>query len=65
MTSQLGCTWSPTEEFDGALLARIPYAAPPQYCHDCEVPDGALHHPGCDMEVCAACGGQCITCGCH
>ena len=34
-------------------------------CHDCEVPPGALHHPGCDVERCPNCGGQLISCDCR
>jgi len=34
-------------------------------CHDCGVPEGALHRPGCDMERCPFCGGQLITCSCQ
>lgn len=33
-------------------------------CHDCGAPPGGLHHLGCDMERCPACGHQLISCGC-
>jgi hypothetical protein len=33
-------------------------------CHDCDVPEGALHQVGCDMERCPFCGGQLISCRC-
>ena len=32
-------------------------------CHDCDVDEGQLHLPGCDMERCPFCGGQLISCG--
>lgn len=34
-------------------------------CHDCGVAPGALHHPGCDIQQCAVCGRQMMTCGCR
>lgn len=36
----------------------------PEFCHDCAVPLGAFHHPGCDSEACPGCGGQAIACDC-
>jgi hypothetical protein len=37
---------------------------PPDMCHDCNVPLGGVHHPGCDVERCPACLGQALGCPC-
>lgn len=33
-------------------------------CSGCGVQPGALHLENCDLEPCAACGGQRLSCGC-
>lgn len=56
---------------------RIPYKSEKRYgpeymidspdkrCHDCNCKNGGLHHPGCDMEECPACGMQALSCDCE
>ena len=46
-------TWDTTLERD---LAR---------CGDCRVKEGQYHLDGCDLEHCAECGGQRISCTCN
>ena len=33
-------------------------------CGDCGCKVGQFHHPGCDVERCPKCHGQCISCDC-
>jgi len=65
MTLGLPCT---EDEYviGGEICPRIPYSADREReCHDCAVPPGAFHHPGCDDERCPVHPGrQSISCGC-
>ncbi len=47
-----------------ASALRTPPAGEDHTCHDCGVKQGELHDLGCDMERCAHCGRQWISCGC-
>lgn len=38
---------------------------PTRRCHDCNALPGQVHHHGCDMEECPACGDQSISCDCR
>jgi hypothetical protein len=72
MNDQVSCA-VPTITIDGVPYDRVRYVdtdrldgdtGDPKPCPDCWAPDGTLHHPGCDVEECPACGGQGIGCGC-
>jgi hypothetical protein len=60
MAHGVGCTY---HQFDGEP-PRLPNLTEAK-CHDCHCPQGTFHHPGCDAERCAVCGGQAISCDCH
>jgi hypothetical protein len=52
-------------ELNLPLGARLPYDG--QFgpkCGGCTAKVGEPHEPGCDLEDCAVCGGQAISCGC-
>lgn len=62
-------------EIDGRAYLRVPYLAGkdvwpshrhplPEFCHDCCVALGQLHHLGCDMEACPCWGEQFMMSGC-
>jgi hypothetical protein len=73
MTVAEGCVTTPIT-IKGRAYANVRFGTEPGYrkrrgrpvarCGDCNVVMGAVHHHGCDMEVCPRCRGQAILCGC-
>jgi hypothetical protein len=41
-----------------------PFGDMTERCGDCNVPKGAVHHHGCDLEQCPNCYSQALSCGC-
>lgn len=64
MKEGVACTLDIYNDFsDGEVRERLPNDSGTM-CHDCNAPDGGLHHPGCDAERCPGCGEQAISCEC-
>ncbi len=69
MTDADGCSDRPLK-IEGRSYQPVRHGREPgmkgvrNRCHDCYVLPGQVHHHGCDMERCPACGDQSIGCDC-
>lgn len=72
MHDRVGCTVEEYGDFaDGEARRRVAFGdetnidlGDREDCPDCLVPPNTFHHPGCDIEQCARCGEQSLTCDC-
>jgi hypothetical protein len=70
MLNNMSCTPDPIV-IDGTQYepvrwgAEIGWGQAQVRCGDCGTPPRGIHHHGCDVEECPACGRQSISCGCR
>lgn len=66
MRMRLSCTLPAYDDFaDGHMRMRVPVSRYERLpCADCSTPPGGFHHPGCELEVCPACGDTAQACCC-
>ena len=58
------CTYDVIVIEGNAYKRNTKYHDVNEYCHDCNILNGGVHHMGCDMERCPICDGQMISCDC-